>query len=192
MPNKAIYAVREVDDIDIPTIYKTRGTACAVEVGKSLRLLTWQGVINRLDQAKTIKLHRFSRIFFQKYQLEMLQIDQTGSFSFISVKGGNDTSTPNKDFPFLKLTVPESAEKDDDVFAYSNMGCKEIVKFTFKKSQEGGKREVNVPDKDCIFEKSLILGSPIVIGKDKVIGVVGEDPCGKLCPYFLTNTEIGK
>lgn len=194
-PIKAIYAVREVDDIDIPTIYKTRGMACAVKVGGRSRLLTWQGVINEQDQAKTIKLHRSSKNFFtdqKNYRLEMLQINQVGSFSFISVKGGNNTSTLNEDFIILELRVPGSTENIDDVSAYSIMTYKEIVKFTFKYRQEKGKYELHSSDKDCIFEKSFILGSPIINDKDQVIGVVGEDRDGKLRPYFLTETEIGK
>lgn len=192
-PIKAIYAVREVDDIDIPTIYKTRGMACAVKVGGRSRLLTWQGVINEQDQAKTIKLHRSSKNFFtdqKNYRLEMLQINQVGSFSFISVKGGNNTSTLNEDFIILELRVPGSTENIDVVSAYSIMTYKEIVKFTFKYSQEKGKYELHSSDKDCIFEKSFILGSPIINDKDQVIGVVGEDRDGKLRPYFLTETEI--
>ena len=89
-------------------------------VGGKLRLLTWQGVINEDDQVKTIKLHRSSRNFVidqGKYRLEMSQINQVDSFSFISVKGGNYTSTLNEDFLIFGFTVPGSAENIDDVSA---------------------------------------------------------------------------
>lgn len=192
---EAIFAVREVDHIsrDIPIICKTRGMACAVEVGGKQRLLTWQGVINEHDQAKPIRLHRYLKNIFTAQKncwLEMSQIKQTDICSFISVKRG-DARTPNIDFGILKLKVLGSVEKSKEVSAHSFIGCKDIVKFTFK--YDRGKHELKCSDKKyCIFEKSSILGSPIIIDKCHVIGVVGEDRNGRLCPYFLTETEVGK
>lgn len=194
-PEKAIFAVREVVHIsgDIPIIYKTRGMACAVEIGGKQRLLTWHNVINEDDQAKPIRLHQCSKKFFKdnkNYRFGMSQVKQTESCSFISLIRG-DAPTSNKDFGILKLKVPGDDEKGKDVFAHSFIGCKDIVKFTFK--YDRGKHELNPPDKkDCVCEKSSILGSPIITDKYHVIGVVGEDLDGRLCPYFLTETEVGK
>ena len=195
-PKKAIFAVREVVHTsgDIPIIYKTRGMACAVEVGGKKRLVTWHNVINEDDKAKPIRLHRCSKEFFndqKNYRFEMSQVEQIESCSFISLLRG-DAPTPKKDFEILKLKVPESDEKSKDVFAYSFTGCKDTVKFTFKYDYDRGKHELNSPVKDCICEKSFILGSPIITDKDQVIGVVGEDLDGRLFPYFLTDTEVGK
>ncbi|CAH3040190.1 unnamed protein product [Pocillopora meandrina] len=167
--------------------------ACAVEVGGKKRLVTWHNVINEDDKAKPIRLHRCSKEFFndqKNYRFEMSQVEQIESCSFISLLRG-DAPTPKKDFEILKLKVPESDEKSKDVFAYSFTGCKDTVKFTFKYDYDRGKHELNSPVKDCICEKSFILGSPIITDKDQVIGVVGEDLDGRLFPYFLTDTEVG-
>lgn len=181
-PEKAIFAVREVLQRDIP-IYQSRGMACAIEVGGRKRLLTWHGVINENDQAKPIKLHRSS------HELEMSKTKENGGCSFISVKGGDDAFTGK--CSILYLQVPESKEKIKDVVAYSFIGCKDIVKFTFKYSQQSRKHELHSSDKKgCIIEKFAILGSPIITDKGRVIGVVGEDSNGQFCPNFLTETEF--
>ncbi|XP_022801975.1 uncharacterized protein LOC111339561 [Stylophora pistillata] len=181
-PEKAIFAVREVVQRDIP-ICKSRGMACVIEVGGRKRLLTWHGVINENDQAKPIKLHRSS------HELEMSKIKENGGCSFISVKGRDDAFTGK--CSILYLQVPESKEKIKDVVAYSFIGCKDIVKFTFKYSQQSRKHELRSSDKKgCFFEKSAILGSPIITDKGRVIGVVGEDSNGQFCPNFLTETEF--
>ncbi|XP_066027533.1 uncharacterized protein [Pocillopora verrucosa] len=191
-PKKGIFAVREVVHRDIPTIYRTRGMACAVEVEGRLRLLTWQGVINEHDQAKPIiELHRCSKKFSPdrtKYRLEKSQVKQTGSFSFISVIQ-RGAPTPQEDYTIFKWKVPGDDEKWKDVLALSFIGCKDVVKFGF--TYDKGKHELNSPEKkECFFEKFSILGSPIITDDLHVIGVVGEDSDGRLCPYFLTETEV--
>ena len=193
-PKKGIFAVREVVHRDIPTIYRTRGMACAVEVEGSLRLLTWKGVINEHDQAKTnIELHRCSKKFSPdrtKYRLEKSQVKQTGRFSFISVIQSG-APTPQEDYKAFKWKVPGDDEKWKDVLALSFIGCKDVVKFGF--TYDKGKHELNSPEKKgCFFEKFSILGSPIITDDLHVIGVVGEDSDGRLCPYFLTETEVGR
>ena len=193
-PKKGIFAVREVVHRDIPRIYRTRGMACAVEVEGKLCLLTWQGVINEHDQAKPIiELHRCSKKFSPdrtKYRLEKSQVKQTGSFSFISVIQSG-APTPQEDYTNFKWKVPGDDEKWRDVLALSFIGCKDVVKFGF--TYDKGKHELNSPEKkECFFEKFSILGSPIITDDLHVIGVVGEDSDGRLCPYFLTETEVGR
>ena len=194
---KAIFAVREVVQREFPTIYRTRGMACAVIVGGKERLLTWHGVIDERDKAKPIELHRCSKNFFtnkKKYRLKVSRIMQIG-FSSLSVIRG-DAPTSSKDFKILnlKLRVPGMDEKRKDVMAHSFIGCKDLMKFNFKYNSDRKKHELDSPDmKDCIFEKSSIFGSPIISTNDfRVIGVVGEDPDGRPRPHFLRKTEFGK
>ena len=193
---KAIFAVREVVNREFPTIYRTRGMACAVIVGGKERLLTWHGVIDERDKAKKIELHRCSKNFFtnnKKYRLQVSQIKQISSSSLSVIRG--DAPTPSKDFEILNLTlkVPERDEKRKDVMAHSFIGCKDFMKFNFKYNSDKRKHELDSPNKkDCIFEKSSIFGSPIITNDFHVIGVVGEDPDGRPRPHFLTKTEFGK
>ena len=50
-PYKAIFAIREVFKKDI---CQTRGMGCAVNVGGSVRLVTWHGVIGENDCNKSV------------------------------------------------------------------------------------------------------------------------------------------
>lgn len=190
---KAIFAVREIVHENNAMIYQSRGMACAVEVGGKKHWLTWHGVISENVQAKRIVMHRCSKKFLKNqedYQLEISNSKKTGSCSFISVKDGDGANT--KKFKTFNLKVPEREEMTN-VVAHSFSGCKDIVKVTFKGSHKKDEYALELDSKEksnFIFEKSAILGSPIISDKGHVIGVVGEDQRGLLCPYFLTKTEL--
>lgn len=208
IPERAIFAVREVLLRGNLIINQERGMACAVAVEGKKYLLTWHGVVNEKDQDKPIKFFNDQ----QDYHLEMSAINQIGNCSFISLKSverGEDAHTPNKDilktFNTLKLNVPESDERIKDVYAHSFIGCKDFVAVKFKYNENEGEHELDSVEKlkkkwnqlmlkretGKKFEKSAILGAPIVTAKNNVIGVVRDDSYGQLRPYFITKTEFG-
>ncbi|XP_020608713.1 uncharacterized protein LOC110047308 isoform X3 [Orbicella faveolata] len=76
---KAIFVVREMKE----HVYQTRGMACAVEVGSSVRLVTWRGVVDNADCNKVV-MDRFAKksTDVPKYRLQKLMGGKTIELKF--------------------------------------------------------------------------------------------------------------
>lgn len=193
-PLKAIFAVREVFH---EHVYQTRGMACAVNVGGSVRLVTWRGVIDSAA-CNNVVMDRFSKTFFKdvtRYRLQKSTVTTCGSFSFLSV-----SYSENFKFNILRYKVPGNEIKASDLTAYSFSGEETIeLKFRYDKIKKGHELITTGDEwKKRVTEKLSLLGSPImVIDENKrqaraVVGVVGVSDDGKIVPFFITEKEFGE
>ena len=168
--------------------------ACAVDVGGSIRLVTWRGVGRGVADYNNVVMDRFSEKFFsnvQRYRLQKSTVRTYDSFSFLSVSYKDN-------FTILQYKVPGNEIKVSNLKAYSFLGEETIeLEFEYNKSKKkhelvttGGK--LNWEKR--VTEKTSLLGSPIIaiIGDDRaIVGVVGED-AGKIVPFFITEKEFGE
>lgn len=191
--SKAIFAIREVFQ---EHVYQTRGIACAVNIRGSIRLVTWRGVIGEADKSAKIYMDRFAEKFsdnIPRYRLKMSTIKENGNFSYISVDSGCDETGKTPKFTTLNLEILNDV-KSLNFVAHSFSG-KDPVKLNFE-YDEGKKRHTLMTGewKTHILEKSTVVGSPIVVHKDKcevVVGLVGVTD-GELGPCFFTEEELCK
>ena len=183
--NKAIFAVREIQDVG----YKTRGMACAVEVGSSIRLVTWRDVVDNADC--NVVVDRFAKNFAKKvaknankYRLQKSTVTTRDSFSFLSV----DCS---ENLTILPYKVPGNAEVEaSELTAYSFSGEEKIeLKFQYDKT----KKEHKLITTHTV-ENTSLLGSPILVGdrEKHFVGAVGISNDGKIAPIFITKKEFGE
>ncbi|XP_020608712.1 uncharacterized protein LOC110047308 isoform X2 [Orbicella faveolata] len=181
---KAIFVVREMKE----HVYQTRGMACAVEVGSSVRLVTWRGVVDNADCNKVV-MDRFAKksTDVPKYRLQKLMGTTCGSFAFFSV-------SCSENFAFLQSKVPGSEIKASTLTAYSFSGGKTIeLKFKYDESKKEYELTCDGLEKRVTEEVSL-LGCPIIdkaADKERaVVGVVGRSDAGKIVPCFITEKEF--
>ena len=191
--HKAIFAVREIFQ---EHVYQTRGMACAVDVGSSVRLVTWRGVVDNADCRKNGVMDRFSTkssTDVSRYRLQKSKVTTCGSFSFLSVN-----MIVNFEFPILRCEVPENEIKASDFTAYSFSGKNTIeLKFRYNKTKKEHELITTGDEwKERVTEKTSLLGSPIVVcdkHQDRaVVGVVGVSDDGKIVPFFMTKKDLGE
>ena len=181
--NKAIFAVREIQEVG----YQTRGMACAVEVGSSIRLVTWRGVVDNAD-CNNVVMDRYAKKVAKnanKYRLRKSTVTTRDSFSFLSVDCSEDFKT------ILPYKVPGNAEVEaSELTAYSFSGEEKIeLKFKYDKT----KKEHKLITTHTV-EKTSPLGSPILVGgrEKHFVGSVGMSDDGKIVPIFITKKEFGE
>ena len=187
--NKAIFAVREIQGVD----YKTRGMACAVEVGSSIRLVTWRGVVDNAD-CNNVVMDRFAKNFAKKvaknankYRLKKSTVTTRDSFSFLSVDCSEDFKT------ILPYKVPGNAEVEaSELTAYSFSGEEKIFELKFKYDKTKKEHRL-ITTGDERVEKTSLLGSPILVGdrEKHFVGAVGMSD-GEFVPIFITKKEFGE
>ena len=190
--HKAIFAVREIFQTHV---YQTRGMSCAVDVQGSVLLVTWRGVVDRVDHAdcNDVVMDRFAKDFAKnvnKYRLQKPTVTTIGSFSFLSTKTENDSDN----FTILPCRALGIADiQVSDFTAYSFSG-QEKIKLIFKYNKIKKEHEL-ITDGDewkkRVTEKTSVLGCPIVVDKRQVVGVVGVND-GKIVPCFITEEEISE
>jgi len=163
--------------------------ACAVEVGSSIRLVTWRGVVDNADCNNVVMDHLPENVFkyVPKYRLQKSAVTTCGSFSFLSVNC-------SENFPILQSKVPGDEIKASNLTAYSFSG-KETIELKFRYNESKKAHELITTGDEWekrVTEKTSLLGSPIIEKAGLVVGVVGVSDDGKIVPFFITEKELGE
>jgi len=161
--------------------------ACAVEVGSSIRLVTWRGVVDNADCNNVVMDHFPENVFkyVPKYRLQKSAVTTCGSFSFLSVNC-------SENFPILQSKVPGDEIKASNLTAYSFSG-KETIELKFRYNESKKAHELITTGDEWekrVTEKTSLLGSPIIEKAGLVVGVVGVSDDGKIVPFFITEKEL--
>ena len=198
-PEKAIYAIREV--VQNGAVYQTKGMACAVKKQGSV-FLTSSAVVKNSDSLKpSVIMDRFSEKRLGKQRFKSPTIKECDKFSFLSV---NEASGKDGRKLGLDVQIPEKRLFTSDIEAHSFCGKKPFeIKFKYSKNNKRHELVVDGIEEKLgnILEKNYVLGSPIIVknadqtrknGPYSIVGVVGFNDEGELCPSFITQNLIGE